>query len=480
MHSPHPHASDYIIVAARDHLYKLPVLASTPPRGSTSLSDVENLPLDELERRLWLIIDDVTARPERGEPVGVCSGAARDDWAAAREHLLALSPDTNRASLSAIEDSLFVLALDDHTATRGDSAPDDGAYESSSTTCDTPDLEMHIRNSSAGANGTGQNRWWDKALSLHVESNGRAGVVGEHSPCDALIPSIVADYALAEPITPPSPAESPSMRRAVASSHGTSFALDKPLAWVLDDQARHNMAAAQATVRALAQDSDARMLWWDEYGADWVKKAGRQSPDAFIQMALQLAWFKDQGAVTPTYETASTRLFRHGRTDVIRTLSTDSYRFVRAMADPSSSSSSSPQERFALLSAATQAHNKYTRDASTGKGCDRHFFGLRLLMRDGESHPLLDDPLFAESQAWRLSTSGLSAGDRFYGTGFGTVWPDGYGINYLAGADVIKFGIESKHSCETTDTRRFRAHLIDALREMRLVCEQGAEQTAKL
>lgn len=52
-----------------------------------------------------------------------------------------------------------------------------------------------------------------------------------------------------------------------------------------------------------------------------------------------------------------------------------------------------------------------------------------MLMREGESHPLFDDPLFSESQAWILSTSGLSAGDRFYGTGFGTVWPEGYGIN---------------------------------------------------
>lgn len=52
-----------------------------------------------------------------------------------------------------------------------------------------------------------------------------------------------------------------------------------------------------------------------------------------------------------------------------------------------------------------------------------------MLMRDGESHPIFEDPLFGESSAWILSTSGLTAGDRFDGTGFGTVWPEGYGIN---------------------------------------------------
>lgn len=56
--------------------------------------------------------------------------------------------------------------------------------------------------------------------------------------------------------------------------------------------------------------------------------------------------------------------------------------------------------------------------------------GLRLVMRSDEAAPeIFADPLFAESQAWKLSTSGLSAGDRFAGTGFGAGYPDGYGIN---------------------------------------------------
>jgi carnitine O-acetyltransferase len=88
-----------------------------------------------------------------------------------------------------------------------------------------------------------------------------------------------------------------------------------------------------------------------------------------------------------------------------------------------------PATRYSLLSKATKAHNTYTKEASTGRGIDRHFLGLRLLLREGESHPLLDDPLFAKSQEWVLSTSGLSAGDRFHGTGFGAVYPNGYGIN---------------------------------------------------
>ncbi|KAG8980593.1 hypothetical protein FRB90_007606, partial [Tulasnella sp. 427] len=140
------------------------------------------------------------------------------------------------------------------------------------------------------------------------------------------------------------------------------------------------------------------------------------SPDAYIQMAIQLAWYREQGSMTATYETASTRLFTHGRTDVIRTLSADSRKWVKAMCDPSASIAT----RKTLLLDAIAAHNAYTRDASVGKGCDRHLAGLRWLYRpdvDGPTPKIFDDPMFSKSSEWKLSTSGLSAGTRFNGTG---------------------------------------------------------------
>lgn len=60
---------------------------------------------------------------------------------------------------------------------------------------------------------------------------------------------------------------------------------------------------------------------------------GKHSPDAYLQMALQLAYHKSHNVPVATYETASTRLFKHGRTDVIRTFSEDSWKFVKAIRD---------------------------------------------------------------------------------------------------------------------------------------------------
>lgn len=50
-------------------------------------------------------------------------------------------------------------------------------------------------------------------------------------------------------------------------------------------------------------------------------------------MALQLAYHKMHNTTVATYETASTRLFLRGRTEVIRTLSEPSWRWVQAMRD---------------------------------------------------------------------------------------------------------------------------------------------------
>ena len=98
--------------------------------------------------------------------------------------------------------------------------------------------------------------------------------------------------------------------------------------------------------------------------------------------------------------------------------------------------------RLELLRRALQTHSALTRQAATGRGIDRHLLGLRLMLRAdaGETHPLFEDELFTRSQTWKLSTSGLSAGHQFRGTGFGTLYYDGYGINCESSSDMCMRG----------------------------------------
>jgi hypothetical protein len=57
------------------------------------------------------------------------------------------------------------------------------------------------------------------------------------------------------------------------------------------------------------------------------------APDTYVQLALQLTWARLYPTPTPTYETATGRLFRHGRTETCRTLSEESETFARAFDD---------------------------------------------------------------------------------------------------------------------------------------------------
>ncbi|PWZ00834.1 acyltransferase ChoActase/COT/CPT [Testicularia cyperi] len=440
--TPHPAVSRHVTVIVRDNYYELEVLRK----------DGTLLGVDSIERAFWDIVED--ARKADGAGVGVLSSDQRDTWTQTREHLLSLSP-VNRKTINSIEDSLFCVSLDSSVLPlrSGHPAPAHSA---------TPVWVDALARNCSGAGRGGHNRWFDKALSIVVEPNGRAGIMGEHSPCDALIPSIICDFAAAEPCPAPG-AELP----ADLSSQGEAAGWKK-LEWVVDEQTKKSIAQSEQGALQAAKDSDIRTLWYDEYGADWIKKVGKHAPDAYLQMALQLAFAKAHGHQVSTYETASTRLFKHGRTDVIRSFSDEAYSFVRAVREGKADSGTLYQ----LLTAATKSHNSQTRESSMGKGIDRHMTGLRLLIRaeDGEMPAVFSDPLFAESQSWRLSTSGLSAGDRFAGTGFGTGYAsESYGINYLAGAHLLKFGIESKHGATT----HFSKCLVEALADMRRICEEG-------
>ena len=88
-------------------------------------------------------------------------------------------------------------------------------------------------------------------------------------------------------------------------------------------------------------DLDLYVAQHDAFGKGDIKKC-KQSPDAFIQMALQLAYYKDSGGkFCLTYEASMTRLYLEGRTETVRPVTMESIAFVRAMCDPNSSVSDS-------------------------------------------------------------------------------------------------------------------------------------------
>ncbi|KAL0083601.1 acyltransferase ChoActase/COT/CPT [Phycomyces blakesleeanus] len=436
----------HIIVVVRDQLFNLEVYDQNGPKS-----------VDALEKDLLNIVTYVQNLQQLDAAIPLLTSWDRDNWAVARNHLLTIDP-SHRVNTQIIETSLFGLALDDYS--HGDALSD----RTRSMFCGNQGI------------GNGHNRWFDKSFLLIVDSSGKCGVSGEHSPADALTVSFTFDHMLME--TCPGPFDPSVISKATTPATANLSAVNH-LRWKSDAKLIQCLADAQIAADAVASKSDSDVLIFTEFGNDWVKKVGRVPPDAFYQMALQLAYFRTHNTVVPTYESGSTRKYLHGRTETIRSCSTDSKRFVEAFVNPSVDN----KTKYELLQKAAVAHRDYTMIASDGYGCDRHLMALRILNADHQMlsksgkfedvpmHPIFKDPAYANSQTWLLSTSSLHAGVRLMGTGFGAVYPDGYGINYMPAPKLIKFGIESKRGAKSVSTKEFAENIRQALRDLRVLCE---------
>lgn len=82
------------------------------------------------------------------------------------------------------------------------------------------------------------------------------------------------------------------------------------------------------------------------------------------------------------------------------------------------------QQKFDLYGKAIDQQVKYTVQASSGRGVDRHLLGLRCMLRPGETASIFTDPSYVKGMYFKLTSSNVSPGDYLYG-GFGPVVPDG-------------------------------------------------------
>uniref|UniRef100_A0A672ZY62 Choline/carnitine acyltransferase domain-containing protein n=1 Tax=Sphaeramia orbicularis TaxID=375764 RepID=A0A672ZY62_9TELE len=234
---------------------------------------------------------------------------------------------------------------------------------------------------------------------------------------------------------------------------------------------------------ALADDVDCHVFPFREFGKGRIKKL-RISPDAFIQISLQLAYHRDRGGFCLTYEASMTRLFREGRTETVRSCSNESCAFVKALED-----GQSEDQCQRLFRSASERHQNLYRMAMTGAGIDRHLFCLYVVSKYlGVDSPFLKQVL---SEPWRLSTSqtpvqqlelfDLKNNPEYIslGGGFGPVADDGYGVSYIiVGEDMINFHVSSKRSCKETDSRGFGAQISNALQDIMTLLSADTKDSA--
>ncbi|XP_074441625.1 carnitine O-palmitoyltransferase 1, liver isoform isoform X2 [Larus michahellis] len=401
----------------------------------------------EIEQQMQRILDD-DSEPQAGEEkLAALTAGDRVPWAKARQAYF--SRGKNKQSLDAIEKAAFFVTLDDT----------DQGYRKEDP---VKSLDAYAKSL---MHGRCYDRWFDKTFTLVIFKNGKMGLNAEHSWADAPIVGHLWENVMTTEYLELGYSEDGHCK----GDTNQNIPIPTKLQWEIPEECQEVIERSLSTATALADDVDFCSFYFDAFGKGLIKKA-KTSPDAFVQLALQLAHYKDMGKFCLTYEASMTRLFREGRTETVRSCTVESCNFVRSMEDPTESS----ENKLKLFRLAATKHQHLYRLAMTGAGIDRHLFCLYVVSK----YLAVDSPFLKEvlSEPWRLSTSqtpqqhiDLRKNPEMIccGGGFGPVADDGYGVSYIiVGENAIHFHVSSKISCSETDSHRFGKNIHKAMADI--------------
>lgn len=406
--------------------------------------DYEILTPPEISQQLQKIKDFCKTHPQ-GQGVGALTALERTPWAEMRSRLMALHPE-NFHYLRTIETAIFVATLDDAN----------------------PTSEVELFQESLG--GTPIDKWFDKSLNLIFFENGTAGSNCDHTPVDAMV--LVASTYYNDLF----------IAKNKGKWQGSTTKRDLPepvqLIFHVDDVIRDNIIKAKLYHKQVSDNLQCNAKFYTKYGKTYLRR-NNLHPDTHVQLALQYAYYKIHEKPGPTYETATIRRFYNGRTETMRSCTSEALEWSKSMCNKNTSE----QTKYNLYLKASNKHNRLMSEAQEVKGCDRHLLGLYLLGREqGLPVPqIFTDPAFTKSGGggnFALSTSFVG-----YTTVYGGVAPmveDGYGCFYHMEPKQIAAVVTSWRSCKETDSVVFMNEVHQCLTEMGDMIEKGQQTHAKL
>ncbi|KAK4940247.1 carnitine O-acetyltransferase yat1 [Elasticomyces elasticus] len=500
--------SKHVVVMCRGQFYWFDVLDENNDLIMTE---------KDLAVNLQVIVDDAEQIPiheaARGA-LGVLSTENRKVWSGLRDLLTREEGSNNADCLNIVDSALFIVCLD-YTE------PTDVSDVCGNMLCGTSEVNRGVQV------GTCTNRWYDK-LQIIVCKSGSAGINFEHTGVDGhtvlrFASDVYTDTILryAKSINGQAPtmwtSQSPDPSKRDPESFGDVSTTPHKLEWDMIPELSIALRFAETRLADLIHQNEFQTLDFTGYGKNFITSMGF-SPDAFVQMAFQAAYYGLYGKVENTYEPAMTKMYFHGRTEAIRSVTPESIEFIKTFwAD------NAPQKKVDALKAAAQKHTAITKESSKAQGHDRHLYALYCVWQrkvndegaeaasttgfssNGYSSPtdlsdagsprrIEESPisqnrsrtgtdasasrspapplhqmpaLFSDSGWEKINNTILSTSNcgnpslRHFG--FGPVSGDGFGIGYIIKDDCISVCASSKHR----QTKRFVDSLESYLNEIR-------------
>lgn len=419
--SEEPTSPTHLVVMHKGHLFSLDAV--------DEYGDVLTPPEMELQLRR---IDNWCRETGPGASVGSLTVDDRTTWAKNREWLLQIHPE-NELHMETIDTALLVFSLDDNEPLT---------------------LTETLRGTMCGDSC---NRWADKSQTCITFRNGTVGVISDHTPFDGLVSVIAGHYAYLSITECGGSWKGPQ-------SVDRDLLPPRRLEFHLDDHMEEAIGEARKLYQMMVDDADIYADSFTQYGKSFLKQYNIH-PETYAQFALQLAYHTMHGKPAPTYVTAATRQFYHGRTETMRSCFPEAVVWVRAMMEDTKPA----REKLDLMYKAADKFKSLMKESTQCQGCDRHLLGLYMVsVEEGVSVPeLFTDPSWCKSGGsgnFLLSTS--CSGYTLVGGGVMPMKEDGYGAFYNIENNRFTFTITAFNRCPETNSAKFFHHIERALISM--------------
>lgn len=336
------------------------------------LDDNSDLIMSEkdIALNLQVIVEDAQEVPVQEAAkgaMGVLSTEGRKIWAGLRDVMHREEGSNNSDCLNIVDSALFILCLD-YTE------PTTGADLCTNMLCGTSKIDRGVQV------GTCTNRWYDK-LQIIVCKNGSAGINFEHTGVDGhtvlrFASDLYTDTILrfARTINGSAPSlwasTSPDPAKRDPESFGDVQTTPHKLEWDMVPELSTALRFAETRLADLIQQNEFATLEFPHYGKNFMTSMGF-SPDAFVQMAFQAAYFGLYGRIECVYEPAMTKIYYHGRTEAIRSVTEESSDFLKTFWGEKPAA-----EKVEALRKACQKHTENTKTCAKADGPDRHLYAL--------------------------------------------------------------------------------------------------------
>ncbi|OEH82929.1 hypothetical protein BCR26_11265 [Enterococcus rivorum] len=407
--------NNFILIVKNGHYFKLYVTDET---GSL-------ISLKQLVANIQTILAIKLEEMQKDLPIHYLSAIDRKESSALYTELMKKSK--NRENFETLADSLFVVSFNEFS--------DEGKADR------IKNMLLHP-----------ENQFFSKTMQLLVTKNGSVGFNFEHSAIDG-VPTLTILDEVIQAISQDSEGK---LEVEVEAEKATN--LFSKLEWEIPEELIGKMNLASRTAALEVEKFSMTHHVFNQFGKEAIKKAG-VSPDAFFHIALVMAQYEVTQNFKSIYEPVAMRAYYQGRTESARPMSVEKRSFVEAFFAENRTPNTRELEE--LFKVAALAHGERIALCQSGKGVERHLFGLKKMAEMKTDKGINSDYFFLSEgmkaiQSDFISTTGIPY-DILESFSFAPVNQEGFGLYYGLLADRIVLDISSRQENERQSKELLKA-----------------------